>query len=80
MAKYAAWAREYPPGTPAPAGGIYEQCNVFGSSTGVRIRLANGQKLPASPRGFTWRVQGPPLEPGASHGEIGGAASSVDTE
>lgn len=80
MTKYAVWAREYSPGALAPAGGIYEQCNVLGSTTGVRVTLASGQKLPAAPRGFTWRVVEPLPDAGASHGEIGRAARSAETE
>jgi hypothetical protein len=80
VAKYAVWAREYHPGTPAPAGGIYEQCNVLGSTTGITIALASGQTLPAAQRGFTWRVVEPPPEPGAGSGEIGRAARSAETE
>ena len=55
MVTYAECAREYVPGTRAPAGGVYQQCNVFGSATGVRVTLARGQTLPTAPRGFTWR-------------------------
>jgi hypothetical protein len=49
-------ARDYPPGSAAPLGGIYEQCSVLGTPTGVRITVARGQVLPAAPRGFTWRA------------------------
>jgi hypothetical protein len=80
VVKYSVRAREYPPGAQAPSGGIYEQCNVLGSSTGVRITLAPGQNLPAAPRGFTWRVVEPPPEAGASHREIGLAARSAETD
>ena len=48
--------REYPPGMRAPSAGIYEQRNVLGSPTGVRVTVAEGEELPAAPRGFTWRV------------------------
>jgi hypothetical protein len=78
--KYAGWASEYPPGTPAPAEGIYEQCNVLGSTTGVRITLACGQTMPASPRGFTWRVVEPPHRTGAGQDAIGRAARSAESE
>jgi hypothetical protein len=80
VAKYAVWAREYRPGTPAPSDGVYEQCNVLGSTTGTRITLTGGQKLPAAPRGFTWRMLGPPPEAGAIHWEIGRAARSAETD
>jgi hypothetical protein len=80
VVRYTVWAREYPPGAQAPSGGIYEQCNVFGSTTGVRVALASAQNLPAAPRGFTGRVVEPPPEAGASHREIGLAARSAETD
>ena len=49
---------EFPPGTTAPASGTYEQLNVLGSVTGTKISVAEGQTLPAAPRGFTWRSVG----------------------
>jgi len=79
VAKHSMWAREYPPGAPAPDG-IYEQCSVLGSVTGVRIALAGGQNLPAAPRGFTWRAVEPPLQTGASQGEISRVARSAETD
>ena len=48
--------REYPPGMRAPSDGTYEQRNVLGALTGVRITVAQGEVLPAAPRGFTWRI------------------------
>ena len=80
MVKYSVWAREYSPGAQAPSGGIYEQCNVLGSTTGDRITLAPGENLPAAPRGFTWRVVEPPPGAGASYGEIGLAARSAEKD
>lgn len=50
------WTREYAPGTTAPASGTYEQLNVLGAVTGVRLTIAKGQALPPAPRGFTWSV------------------------
>ncbi len=47
---------EFPPGTRAPSCGIYEQRNVLGTPTGVRIIVARGDVLPAAPRGFTWSI------------------------
>ena len=47
---------EYPPGTRAPVGGVYELRNVLGSPTGERAVVARGDKLPAAPRGFTWQL------------------------
>ena len=48
-------ACEYPPGMQAPSTGTYEQRNVLGTPTGVRITVSQGEVLPAAPRGFTWR-------------------------
>ena len=39
----------------APSAGTYEQRNVLGTPTGVRITVSQGEVLPAAPRGFTWR-------------------------
>jgi hypothetical protein len=33
-------------------GGLYDQRNVLGSSTGVRISVAQGEEMPAALRGF----------------------------
>jgi hypothetical protein len=49
-------SREYPSGVRAPTTGTYEQRNVLGTLTGVRVTVAQGDVLPAAPRGFTWRV------------------------
>jgi hypothetical protein len=46
---------EYPPRMRAPSAGVYEQRSVLGSPTGVRVTVAEGEELPAAPRGFTWR-------------------------
>jgi hypothetical protein len=45
---------EYSAGIPAPASGTYETLNLFGRRTGHRVVLAQGEILPALPRGFTW--------------------------
>jgi len=47
--------QEYRPGAPAPSTGHYEELNVFGSPTGKVVRAEEGSKLPAAPRGFSWR-------------------------
>src|SRR4051812_20837405 len=47
--------REHPPGALAPATGRYEELNVFGTRTGQVAHVVKGEKLPAAPRGFTWR-------------------------
>ncbi len=48
--------REYPPGARAPSAGIYEQLNVLGTPSGVRITVAQGDVLPPAPRGWTWSI------------------------
>jgi hypothetical protein len=44
--------------TPAPASATYETVNLFGRKTGHRVKLAEGEMLPALPRGFAWVVVG----------------------
>jgi hypothetical protein len=56
-------AHEYSPGERAAVAGLYEQRNVLGSSTGVQISVAQGEELPAAPRGFTWSM----VKAGADH-------------
>jgi hypothetical protein len=51
-------ARECPPETRAPEAGIYEQRGVLGTLTGVRVTVAQGEVLPAAPRGCTWQMVG----------------------
>jgi hypothetical protein len=46
----------YIPGQSAPASGTYEQINVFGSPTGVRVTVAEGQPLPTAPVGHNWAI------------------------
>ena len=46
---------DLPPGASAPASGLYEELNVFGTPTGNTIFVLDGEKLPTSARGFTWR-------------------------
>jgi hypothetical protein len=43
------------PGDPAPRTGHYEECNVFGTSSGIVRHVTEGEPLPSLPRGFTWR-------------------------
>jgi azurin len=45
---------EHAPGEAAPIAGTYEQLNVFGQSTGVRISVPHGHPLPAAPVGHNW--------------------------
>jgi hypothetical protein len=48
-------ADEHAPGEAAPAAGIYEQLNIFGRPTGIRVTLA---PTPAagSPLGHNWTL------------------------
>jgi hypothetical protein len=43
------------PGEPAPGSGPYEELNVFGTPTGKTIFVLEGEELPSTPRGFSWR-------------------------
>jgi hypothetical protein len=45
---------EHRPGEAAPAAGTYEQLNIFGSPTGIRVSVAHGQALPPAPIGHFW--------------------------
>ena len=46
---------EHAPGDHAPATDHYEQLNIFGTPTGWVVRVTEGERLPAAPRGCTWR-------------------------
>ena len=46
----------HPPGHLAPATATYEQMNVFGSPTGIRVRVPRGHPLPDAPIGHEWTV------------------------
>jgi hypothetical protein len=52
----------HPPGHPAPVTATYEQMNVFGSSTGIRVRVPRGHPLPNAPIGHGWVVAEEHLE------------------
>jgi hypothetical protein len=43
-------------GHPAPISATYEQTNVFGSLTGIKIRVTHGTPLPGTPMGHGWTV------------------------
>jgi hypothetical protein len=45
---------EHAAGEPAPAAGIYEQLDIFGSPTGIRAKVMCGHLLPAAPLGHNW--------------------------
>lgn len=42
-------------GQRAPHSGSYEQLNVLGTRTGAITHANEGEKLPETPRGFSWR-------------------------
>lgn len=46
---------DHRPGERAPSAGLYRELNVFGSPTGKMALMTEGNQLPDSPRGFTWR-------------------------
>ena len=46
---------DYLPGSEAPEDGVYEEFNIFGTSTGITERVDKGERLPLAPRGYTWR-------------------------
>jgi hypothetical protein len=47
---------DYAPGSEAPEAGVYEELNVFGTSTGITERVAKGERLPLAPLGYSWRM------------------------
>jgi hypothetical protein len=47
---------EHAPGEAAPAAGIYEQLNIFGRPTGIRVNVGHGHPLPSAPVGHTWTL------------------------
>jgi hypothetical protein len=47
---------EHAPGEAAPAAGIYEQLNIFGRPTGIRVTLARQHPLPGAPLGHNWTL------------------------
>jgi hypothetical protein len=49
-------AVDYLPGSEAPEDGVYEQLNIFGTSTGITERVGKGERLPLAPWGYTWRT------------------------
>jgi hypothetical protein len=44
----------YAPKQPAPASAAYEQVNISGSPTGIRVNVVQGHPLPAEPVGHGW--------------------------
>ena len=46
---------EYDPSDVAPASGRYELLNIFGTATGEAVAASEGERLPAIPRGYSWR-------------------------
>jgi hypothetical protein len=48
--------QEHAPGDAAAAAGVYEQLNVFGRPTGIRVALTHGHPLPNAPIGHSWML------------------------
>jgi hypothetical protein len=46
---------EYDPRDVAAASGRYELLNIFGTATGEAVSASAGERLPATPRGYSWR-------------------------
>jgi hypothetical protein len=44
------------PGQSAPESATYEQMNIFGSPTSIRIKMMHGHPLPEAPVGHSWAV------------------------
>jgi len=47
---------EHVPMDGAPALGQYELLNIFGTATGEAVSASEGERLPAAPRGYSWRL------------------------
>jgi hypothetical protein len=45
------------PGHPAPKAGVYRLLNVFGGAEKTRVEVRLGERLPAAPRGYSWRLE-----------------------
>jgi hypothetical protein len=58
LARKAAMSRrpEHHPTDKAPASGNYELLNIFGTPTGETVTVNKGDSLPASARGYRWRL------------------------
>jgi hypothetical protein len=50
---------EYLPGTATPVTGTYHLCNVLGGRTGLSGDFVEGQRLPATPKGWFWSIDSP---------------------
>jgi hypothetical protein len=46
---------DHTPGSEAPEDGVYEELNLFGTSTGITERVGKGEQFPLAPQGYTWR-------------------------
>jgi hypothetical protein len=49
---------EHFPGESALMSGTYEQLNIFGSATGIRASVRQGQPMPVAPNGHSWMLTG----------------------
>jgi hypothetical protein len=44
------------PADAAPVSGRYELLNIFGTATGEALSAGEGERLPAAPLGYSWRL------------------------
>jgi hypothetical protein len=47
---------EHAPGEAAPISGTYEQLNIFGEPTGIRVKVGHRHPLPSAPLGHNWTL------------------------
>jgi hypothetical protein len=47
---------EHAPGEAAPATGTYEQLNIFGGPTGIRVTLTHNHPFAEAPIGHSWTL------------------------
>jgi hypothetical protein len=47
---------DHDPADTAPVSGRYELLNIFGTATGEALSAVAGERLPAAPLGYSWRL------------------------
>jgi hypothetical protein len=47
---------EHFPGDAVPVACVYEQLNIFGRATGIRVAEEHKHSLPSAPHGHTWAL------------------------
>jgi hypothetical protein len=65
------------PGQTAPASATYEQMNVFGSPTGIRVNVMQGHPLPEAPIGRSGPKAAPIKNYGSSSISVAAAVSAA---